>query len=286
MQNATLNGDLYIDLKNQIANKKVVVFVGAGVSVGTTNGNPVASWKGLLLNGLDRCKEVVTGLNQAWVDRWRVIIDQGDTEEWIAVAEEITRRLTTHGGEYSRWLQGCYGTLRVENDDTIKAIKNLDLPIITTNYDSLIEEVTHLRPVTWQNREILEQVIRGDQRRIIHIHGHWEEPNSVVLGMRSYDAILGDNHTQAFLQALRSMTTFLFIGYGAGLQDPNFSKLLKWAKETFSGSQYRHYRLARTSDVNSIQEQHSPESRIYVLSHGDEHNDLAEYLGTLIPNPQ
>ena len=49
---------LVSDLQEQIERGQVVAIVGAGVSIGATNGNPLASWTGLLEDGVNRCCEV------------------------------------------------------------------------------------------------------------------------------------------------------------------------------------------------------------------------------------
>jgi hypothetical protein len=49
---------LLSDLQEQIERGQVVVLVGAGVSIGATNENPLASWTGLLEDGANRCCEV------------------------------------------------------------------------------------------------------------------------------------------------------------------------------------------------------------------------------------
>jgi hypothetical protein len=42
---------LLTDLQDQIAKGQAMVVVGAGVSIGATNGKPCASWQGLLQHG-------------------------------------------------------------------------------------------------------------------------------------------------------------------------------------------------------------------------------------------
>src|SRR6266581_373794 len=53
-----MSGALVEDLKAELARGRVVVLVGAGVSAGATGGAPVASWTGLLENGVARCEEL------------------------------------------------------------------------------------------------------------------------------------------------------------------------------------------------------------------------------------
>lgn len=281
------NFDLVEDLRQLIANKpsQVLAIVGAGVSVAVTDHAEVASWVGLLRNGVARCV-VLSRANEEWARRRRDDLESGDTDELLSVAQQVSSKLgAPTGPEYGNWLAGTVGCLRVQQPDVLSAVADLGIPLATTNYDGQIEEVTGLPPVTWRQSGRVEQILRGDARGVLHLHGHWEDPESVVLGISSYEAVVGNAHAQAMLQALRTTRTLLFIGFGAGLEDPNFSSFLRWTREVFAGSPYRHYRLARAGDVSEVQRQHPEEERLLVLPYGESYDDLAPFLRSLKPTP-
>lgn len=283
------SGHLVLDeLRQQISRRQVVVVIGAGVSMAATNGAATASWSGLLQSGVARVEEVGQELKTGWGDRQRAAIAGGDLDELLGAAENIARKLgAPQGGEYRRWLRESLGSLEVRDRAVIDALVALGCPLWTTNYDGLLESVTDLQPITWRNSSRVERVLRGDGNAIVHPHGHFEDPESVVLGIRSYEAVLGNASAQALLQALRSNRTLLFIGFGAGLADPNFSAFLTWCEQAFSNSEYRHFRLARDSEVDSIQAEHKPAQRIFVLGYGPDYSDLAPFLRSLVgQNPQ
>ncbi|KYF75481.1 hypothetical protein BE17_33675 [Sorangium cellulosum] len=248
-----------------------------------TGGNPVASWTGLLRDGVSRCEHVVPGLPRGWASRVRQEIESGDIDDLLSAAEKISSKLNPQSGEYRRWLRETIGALRVTDPSVIEALQALRVPIATTNYDGLIEDVTGLAAVTWRHGSEVERVLRGDDPGVVHLHGHWRESESVVLGIRSYDAVLGDAHAQTMLRALRATRTFLFVGFGAGLADPNFGALLRWSRGVFAGSDYRHFRLALAEDVARFQAEHQPEERVFVLPYGTTRTDLASFLRSLVP---
>ena len=192
---------------------------------------------------------MVPGLPSGWAERVRSEIESGDIDDLLSAAEKISSKLGAQGGEYGRWLRETVGALRVERPDVITALKDLGVPIATTNYDSLIEQVTGLQSVSWRQSAQVEYLIRGAEPGVLHLHGYWQDPQSVVLGIRSYEAVLGDAHAQTIQQALRATRTLLFIGYGAGLADPNFSAFTQVVADVFSGSEYRHFRLALQQEV-------------------------------------
>jgi hypothetical protein len=273
------------DLREQLARQQVVVVVGAGVSVGATGGAPTASWLGLLHDGVARCEAVVgQGLPAGWGDRVRAQIDSGDVEELLSAAENLTRRLGgPGGGEYGRWLRESVGSLKLTDPEVIGALAGLGAPIATTNYDGLIEQVAGLPAVTWRQGAQVERVVRRDDRGVVHLHGHWQDPASVVLGIGSYAAVLGDEHAQALQHALAMLESLLFVGFGAGLADPNFGALRAWLGRVLPGSQYRHFRLGRDGELAALHATHDPAERIMVLGYGPGHADLGPFLRTLTP---
>jgi len=270
------------DLKNQIAKGQAIVIVGAGVSIGATHNKPCASWTGLLHHGVDRCVEVAPGLPANWAQRVHAEIDSSDLDDLLSAAEKIATKLgAPKGGEYRRWLRESVGVLRAGQREVIAALQGLGTVLATTNYDNLLEEITGLPPVTWMDGARVERVARGDEPGVLHLHGHWQRPESVILGIRSYEQVLGDAHAQTLLRALQTLKTLLFVGCGEGLHDPNFGKLLEWTGQVFAQSEYRRFRLAREDEVATLQQQHPAEQRLFVLSYGKQHADLAPFLRSL-----
>lgn len=274
--------ELLDDLRSEIAKGHVLAIVGAGVSIGATGGDAVASWAGLVKSGIDRCVEVAQPLPTRWAERVREELESGDLDDLLSAAEKISAKLgAPAGGEYRRWLRETVGQLKIQDRSVIEALRDLEIPLATTNYDGLLEEVTGRPPVTWREGAKVERVIRGDEPGILHLHGYWDEPESVVLGLRSYGQILSDAHAQTVQRALRTTRSFLLVGCGEGLSDPNFGALLLWSRSVFAGSEYRHFRLCLDSEVVSIQAKHPPEERIFVRGYGAHHKDLAPFLQSL-----
>ena len=200
------------------------------------------------------------------------------------MAEQVSRRLGyPNDGEWRRWLRETLGQLKAQERAALQALRDLHVPIATTNYDGLVEEATDRPAVTWRDRAQVERVLRGDDEGVLHLHGHWQDPESVVLGIRSYDAVLGDAHAQTVLRSLRLRHTLVFIGCGAGLGDPNLGALLAWSRPLLAGSEYRHFRLCRASEREELERQHPREERIFPLPFGETHEDLAPFLRDLAP---
>ena len=205
----------------------------------------------------------------------------GDAEDLLYVADEVARALgAPTDGEYRRWLRETIGGLRAEHREVIAALSDLDVPIATTNYDSLIEEVTGLEPVTWRDDARTVRVLRRDEAGILHLHGHWEDAESVVLGIHSYEEVLGDTRAQFMQQAITAFNSLLFVGCGEGLKDPNFSALRRWLVQ-FAGWEYRHFRLALKSEARAVAGEHEPAEHIAVVVYGRRHDDPRPSSGSL-----
>ncbi len=266
------------DLRREVALGRVVVVAGAGVSIAATRGAESASWVGLLRDGIAFCERSVADLPAGWGSRQREALNsRGDLYEVLSVAEQVSSRLgAPHSGLFGRWLRESVGSLKAVDRDLIETIAELKCPILTTNYDSLVETVSELQGVTHLDEAAVERIVRRDDRGVVHLHGSWLRPESVVLGIRSYDAVSGRSHSEAILRALAGVRTFLFIGCGLGLSDPHFGPLLSWVEATFSKSEYSHYMLVRAPDGRVSQP-------ICQLSYGDSHDQLIDLVRSLCP---
>src|SRR5208282_731665 len=118
-------------------------FVGTGFSLAATGGADHASWRGLLLEGIKVCQRVGSPMPPGWPDRMREQLDNADVFTYIAVADEVTRRLdAVRGGrEFGTWLQSTVGRLEATGEGTqiVDAVCSLGNVIVTTNYDTVIE---------------------------------------------------------------------------------------------------------------------------------------------------
>ena len=269
------------ELENELVSSSspILVIVGAGLSIASTGGNQHASWTGLVRDGVIYCSDHCSRLPSGWADRRLAAIEQGDIIELRSVAEDVTDRLGyPRGGDYVRWLTETVGKLRPTNPGLIRALAAWNTQIVTTNYDSLIEQDTGQKSITWQDRSSAMQFLRGENRDVFHLHGLWSQSDTVILGQRSYSRILEDEHTQDVLRALLMTRTIVYVGCGAGLEDPNFESLLKWSQRVLSSAVHCHYRLACRNEVGLFQRQHPDGSRIVIIEYGESHSDLVGYL--------
>jgi hypothetical protein len=279
-----MGNDLQADLRGLVTRRRILVIVGAGVSISATKHAAAASWTGLLTLGAAHCRKVNPALDDAWEKRLIGEITSGDLDDMLSAAEKISHKLQApDGGEFTRWLRETVGALQIREPAVLEALRDLRVPLATTNYDDLLDRVTQLPAVTWRDQAKVFRVLRGEEQAILHLHGYWDEPQSVVLGIRSYEDVRKDPHAQAVIRALAMTQSLLFVGCGDGLSDPNFKPFRSWLREVNSGNEARHYRLALAKEVAAFHKQHQPEERVLVLPYGEKHAELAGFLRSLAP---
>jgi len=210
------------DLRSCIASKEALVVVGAGVSIASAGETDVASWTGLLRNGVARCAEVCGDLPAGWSERVLAEIESGDMDDLLSAAEKVSRKLgAPDSGEYSRWLRETAGSLRVRNPDLIRALSRLEVPLATTNYDALLEQVTGRSAITWRDAARFERFIRGDE------DASFAWLLGATLVCRAWDTLL----REAVEPSACSSTS----PRGTGHQDHGLCRLWGWLE----GSQFR-----------------------------------------------
>lgn len=273
-------------LRKAISKGHTISIVGAGVSLASTGNAPAASWSGLLQAGVEQALMVASGLPTGW--RENVLDDislgtAGSSSHFISAAGKVTEALGgKNSGEFKRWLRQTVGTLTATEPDVIRAIASLDAPIVSTNYDSLLEEVTGLPAVTWQEPSHVHSSLQGIDKAVIHLHGYWRSSDSIIFGPISYGTLLADEAAQALERAIATLKTFVFVGVGAGVHDPNFVALRKWLVDTFPGNESLHYMLCRTDELEALRNEYHGEP-IRLVPYGQEYGDLPSFLESLRP---
>lgn len=272
------------------ANPRDFVFVmGAGVTIGAVSGTEAAmyaSWSGLIRHGL-RNAVSLGQLEKPDADRLEALLDSDRPGLWIAAAGQLSEALgAPSGGDFRQWLReavGCFSTSIQDRSvvDVLRDFERRGVTLATVNYDSVLEEATGLPAVTWKQPTEVERVLRGQSRGILHLHGHWEDPESIVFGTRSYDEVVRDPHARTTLEAMRMLRTMVFIGHGAGLEDPNWGSLLEWAVNVFRQSEFHHYRVAREADLAGLRDSRLQSQRILLVPYPGSHAGLGPFLREL-----
>lgn len=268
-------------LRDRIRDQQVIVVVGSGVSIQATGNAEAASWKGLLKSGIRRCREHDVTLDERWERRALDQLDSADRDEFFGVATRVARKLGNPPGVLAGWLQATVGALKPTNPAVIEALHALQCPIWTTNYDGLLS-TADLPPVTWLEKHKAHEVIRQSRPAIFHLHGHWDSPDSIVLGEDAYARVRDEEHPKSMLRGAAAGKVLLFVGCGEGLSDPRFGPFREWLAEFNAHNPDPHYRLCRSEEQSRLQSVHQAGERIQLLAFGT-HADLPQFLRDLAP---
>lgn len=267
------------DLVTELAARpdQVLVIAGAGVSAASTT-NPKATWRGLLYDGIEQCVAQCVSLPANWRSVTEDLISTGRATDLIQAASRVEEELrSNHTGQYSRWLRDTVGVLAVEDNRVIEALLAWNTRVATTNYDSLITSVSERPPVTWAQGGQALEVLRGGQPGILHLHGHYLTPDTIIFGARSYADICTDLTAQSSLRAVLVLGTVVFVGCGAGIDDPNVGGLLKWTFKNLPSAIHSHFHIVRNADKTHFNEQYRG-MPLVVVPYGDRYEDLGPFL--------
>lgn len=272
------------EISEVIANEGLVPVVGAGVSTWTAR---LPSWVALVENGLNHVAWLGTH-SPPQIDEVRQLLEGGEP---IRAAQGLKSLLRAPGGEYRRWLRQTFRNApdQVVSDRLVGAIRRLHCPVIaTTNYDKLLSllHMPTLDTITWRSPALMHDALT-EGGAILHLHGAFDYPESVVFGEDDYETIV--QQAPAYRDILRTLwlaRTLLFIGCSfEGIEDPDFTRLLRWSAKTFPDTAHKHYALMRNDKINlDIVARFLHDWRIQIVGYGDTFDDLAPEVSELAPH--
>jgi SOS-response transcriptional repressor LexA len=260
-----------------------VPFVGAGLSMAITKNKPTASWTGLLRDGIKECEREVAELPPGWANTMNALLDHSDAIQYISVADQIRRRLYAAGGErrFGSWLKGAVGEFEPtpEGMHIIQAVRGLGNIVVTTNYDTLIEEMDPAwKSYTWTDPEYRHGLMLKDT--VLHIHGVVGKPASIILSSADYERIGTDKFARLLNESFFASLNFLYIGCGDGLNDPHIALLMKLLETVVPPEGTDHYILVKGDQLRQFLG-HRLAHLISPVAYGDNFQALGPFLRQL-----
>jgi hypothetical protein len=207
-------------------------------------------------------------------------IDEGSVEFLICAALKIISRLDRRINEKRHWLHETIGQLKFSKPGLIQAIADLGGTLATLNYDDLLSQVTERDVYNWRDFTKVNELLREGRNHefILHLHGHWKDPDSIILDWKSYHTISNDEKTVQHLRDFTFSRTLLFIGCGDTFMDPNLHAWLEWAKVAMAGESHRHFILCRADDLQVFYKQLPEHGYLTPLVYGEKYEDLEPFL--------
>lgn len=275
--------DYVEELRAVVSAGNAVFVLGTGVSKSLSDNHSQADWVGLIRHGIER------GAHLSGDSDWESFANSSldyalkanNAGALISAASTVQKKFQEIGIQaYSQWLQDSVGALDVTTPALGEALAATGCPLLTTNYDGLLESVTGRASAVWSRVEGMRDALRNDPPTIGHIHGYWREADSVILSDADYERVLGNEPAQHLQAANFASKIFVFVGYGSGLADPNFGWMLKTHSRLFPEARHMHYRLTSASSLEALEREHSNDN-IRVTSYGSSHHELADFIASL-----
>lgn len=254
--------------------RRLMLFVGSGAS--QPAGAP--SWRELLQEMIDECGREAIELSDE--DELNDIVANGSTDDLLMAADYLKDTMKV---AFAELIERRFSPAQLPVQAVHESIASLaPVGVITTNYDSLIEDALP---------DGYKTIVPGDQFNearaaedfVLKLHGTREAPNDVVIGTADYHAIFDDKATQATVARLFQQYTVLFVGFG--MADPDTLTLLVRLRKAFGGQGKRHYALLERGRIGRVRREylrdHLQVQTIPYTASTKDHPEVAEYLKEL-----
>jgi hypothetical protein len=285
---ARRNNATIIELRAELDTGRLVIITGAGVTRNALtdphgNAPPYTAWDGLIENGLAYLEQTFS------LDaEQKIYVEQAKQNAAMKSLKGLLKAATTLKEEleernhYATWLSSVFEPLEDEIKqpeilDCIAALHEQGAILLTTNYDDLLDKRCGLKSLdASEPKRVTDFKSKKSLEYVFHVHGHFENPEVLVLTKQDYFVVQRREFPQSalvrdVLENALDFQTVLFIGAGDGVNDPNFNALLSWARERQKNRAHRHCVLLRNGDK-------SPNDFLRPVSYGSNFSDLVPFL--------
>src|SRR6202012_339446 len=134
------------------------------------------------------------------------------------------------GDHYQTFLYAQFAQPEIQYRHVLDALSSLPIRVaVTTNYGLLLEKwdvASGGDVVTWSQTERILSILRAGTG-IVHLHGRFDEPESIILSESDYQRIVDQTHSNVVIDSLFHTGVLLFIGSSLeGVQDKHLSRIL------------------------------------------------------------
>lgn len=248
-------------IKDAAKHGDLVVFVGAGASM--LCGSP--DWRGF-------ASQVVGALERGGVLSFleaEQLRGLGDSRRTLSIAMALAKEKRIPI-DFDGILHP--GKPAAIGSELYELLSDLRPVFVTTNYDKWLDEAgpEELSPEVKAGgesepikrpsrrpkyflREQLSSALLAERGAVIHLHGSYTEPSSMVVSLKDYIAHYADPRVQSFLSAMFKNHTVLFVGYGLAELEV-LDHIIRSNESLRTGtSEPRHFLLYACRSTESVQ---------------------------------
>jgi len=271
-----------------LKSRKCILFAGSGLSaqVSRSDGRPLPTWREFLIELLKWAEDEKIRFWGEPRDIEKII----EKNNLLMAAQELQERVGTE--RIGEFLNSVFGDKSVRPSSTHRILPHIPFRgILTTNYDSLIEGAYTIEnegkiPPIFTQEDLLSRPspLRRSDFFIFKLHGHFDRPQTVVLGSRDYQNLFfrtpGYRH---FLETLFSTHTVIFVGFSA--EDPDVNNALDRLSSIYSRTLDNHYILLPSYRMNYTEKRRLAfDRRLEVIEYIEDknHTQVTEFLQELV----
>lgn len=226
------------DLKKAIQSNKLIIFLGAGISI--NEGLP--SWKNIILNLLNN--------EDCDIEKAKNYYDALNTD--IMEPLEVLEKIKNH----KKYILNSFEKdLKLDNYDSeiFKILSNISKRFITTNFDKFIENNSSIKTIiTHDSNFNLSKIGTDEEEYILKLHGDIDRLDACIIFKEQYEELYNDDKLAPFqLKKLLSEYSFIFIGFS--FSDPYVKELFDYMSSLMDEYGPKHYMITtRDSKINNI----------------------------------
>jgi formylglycine-generating enzyme required for sulfatase activity/NAD-dependent SIR2 family protein deacetylase len=226
----SINQNIIDDFRN----KKGVLFLGAGISVSYED-----------KKGFPNGWELTQLLAKRFLNR-----EPESTESLIQIAQQTIWQNNGSRQPLESFLKEIFDNPKIKPLPTHIALAKLNVPMITTNFDRLIEDAFRANniklSVILEDRDLIEY----EQNILIKIHGCILQVENCIISEEDYYKWMSfDSEIKNLIRAWFLMFRIVFVGYS--LNDMNFRQLIVELRRKFGSSFRNCYIVTPSIDKNS-----------------------------------
>lgn len=269
------------DLIEDVAARRSVLFLGAGVSKGACNdkGEHPMDWREFLQHLASRASDPI---QQAEI---LLCVREGD----LLTACELARKCLQRDGFKTALLRE-FSDKAFQPAEIHDHLSRVDSRfVLTTNFDKLYENRANqiqkntVLVKTYYDADVAD-VFRRSQRVVLKVHGTIDAPDRTIF-TRSQYALARRDHAH-FYQMLRGLfVTHTHVFLGASLRDPDIQLLLEDHAYRFEGSR-PHFIVMPQDSVRAgtlrVMEE-TMNLRALTYDPAENHRELAQSVAALVP---
>ncbi len=271
------------EIRTALDTGRVVPFIGAGIPKAAAN---LPVWSELFDRGIQYLRQFKDQLQLAEEDI-DALATLGRSRRLADTFEMLQTMLggAPQSEHYHTFLTANFDDPDITSMASLEALRNLQCPVfVTTNYDLLLEHYCHgsrRDTVTWLTPPGILSLLRGGSG-VIHLHGRYDVPNSVILSSSDYKRVVSATDTRRVARSLFDSAVLLFIGCSLdGVNDPHLGKILEGFAELQgpAGSE-PHFMLVK-GDPSAKEKTDLRRLGVRPVTYGDSFEDLPEFLDGL-----